>query len=57
MRFLGTYQQRRVYWWDYSAFQLEQLPTDNWIVVDGADRAIYDDPYEAFVRHAMGHAS
>lgn len=53
MDFLGSYHERRVFWWDYTAFQLDHLPTGNWVCLASADRAINDEQYDAFVRYAL----
>jgi hypothetical protein len=53
MNRIGTYQTRKVYWFDYDQFQLDQLPTKDWICLATSDIDPNDEKYEKFVRHAI----
>ena len=50
---IGTYQNRKVYWFDYDQFQLDQLPTKNWVCLATSDIDPNDEKYEKFVRHSI----
>jgi len=50
---IGTYQTRQVFWFEYQQFQLEKLPTKDWVCLMTSD--VRPDPvqFEKFVRHSI----
>lgn len=53
MKPIGTYQTHQVFWFDYDQFQLEQLPTKNWVCLATSDIDPNDEKFEKFVRHSI----
>ncbi|MBK6475166.1 MAG: hypothetical protein IPF95_10730 [Flavobacteriales bacterium] len=55
MKPIGTYSARRVFWFDYDKFQLDQLPTKNWLCLATSDIEPNKDRFEEFIRHSIDH--
>jgi hypothetical protein len=53
MKEIGTYQSRKVYWFNYNQFQLDQLPTKNWLCLATSDIDPNDEKFEKFVRYGI----
>jgi hypothetical protein len=53
MKLIGTYQSRKVFWFDYDQFQLDQLPKKDWLCLATSDIDPNNDKYEKFVRHSI----
>lgn len=53
MKAIGTYQNRQVFWFDYNQFQVEHLPTENWLCLATSDVVPDKDKFEKFVRHSI----
>jgi hypothetical protein len=55
MKLIGTYQTRQVFWFDYGQFQLEELPTKDWLCLATSDIHPNDQKFEKFIRHSIDH--
>lgn len=54
MKYIGTYQSRKVYWFDYKNYQ-GQLPDQDWVCLITADYEPDYDEFERFVRTSVAH--
>ena len=53
MKLIGTYQTRKVFWFDYDQFQLDQLPTKDWLCSAISDVDPNDAKYRKFVQYSI----
>ncbi len=53
MKLIGTYQSRKICWFDYANFQLAELPAENWICLATSNTRPDEDTFSTFVRHAI----
>mgnify|MGYP006304951849 FL=1 len=53
MKLIGTYQTRQVFWFDYDQFQLEELPTKDWLCLATSEIDPNDQKFEKFIRHSI----
>lgn len=50
---LGSYQGRTIYWFDYSKFDLEVLPKENWLCLASCDEKPNMKKFESFVAKSI----
>lgn len=55
MKTIGTYQNRKVFWFDYNQFQLDQLPKKDWLCLATSEIIPNDKKFEKFVRHSINN--
>lgn len=53
MEFLGKYQNRSVYWWNYSYEALSELKGSNWICFAIQDQLIDFDEFSDFAKTSI----
>jgi len=50
MRLIVAYFSRKVYWFDYDRFNLDQLPKDNWLCFATSDKKPNTNKFKQFVK-------
>lgn len=53
MKQIGTYFSRKVYWFEYDQFKLDQLPKDNWLCFATSEIKPDAVKFKQFVQYAI----